>query len=243
MIFPVLIFLFIMSVSAAGAGKIALVTGSNRGIGLELTRRLASAGWCVFATCRAESPELKQIPLNGGKIINGAELSSDEGVNKIVSETTGKKLDLVVNNAGILSVETLDALNPDAIRRQFEVNALAPLRLTAALRSSLSSGSKVVFITSRMGSIADNGSGQYYGYRMSKAALNMAAVSLSKDLAPQGIVVQIVHPGMVDTDMTKAYGGGIPVSESVDGIMKRIEQASMATSGKFFHANGEELPW
>jgi NAD(P)-dependent dehydrogenase (short-subunit alcohol dehydrogenase family) len=121
------------------------------------------------------------------------------------------------------------------------VNALGPLRVTRALLPNLVGGSKVVIVTSRMGSIADNGSGGYYGYRMSKAAVNAAGVSLARDLAPRGITVLLLHPGMVATEMTGA--SGIPVAESVAGLLARIDELGQQASGSFHHANGETLPW
>jgi NAD(P)-dependent dehydrogenase (short-subunit alcohol dehydrogenase family) len=103
------------------------------------------------------------------------------------------------------------------------------------------SGGKVVIITSLMGSMGDNGSGGFYGYRMSKAAVNSAAVSLARDLSGRKVAVGILHPGMVATEMTG--GNGIPVADSVRGLIARIDELSMDRTGKFFHQNGRELPW
>jgi NAD(P)-dependent dehydrogenase (short-subunit alcohol dehydrogenase family) len=127
------------------------------------------------------------------------------------------------------------------VLRQFEVNALAPLLLARALLPHLGAGSKLALISSRMGSIDDNGSGGYYGYRMSKVALNMAGRSLAIDLRPRGIAVAILHPGMVATRMVGFTG--IPPEEAARGLLARINELSPATSGQFFHANGELLPW
>jgi NAD(P)-dependent dehydrogenase (short-subunit alcohol dehydrogenase family) len=149
---------------------------------------------------------------------------------------------VLVNNAGILRAESLGGIDFDSIARQFEVNALGPLRVTEALAPLLKQGGKVVIITSRMGSIADNGSGGYYGYRMSKAAVNAAGMSLARDLHGRGIAVALLHPGMVATEMTGRHG--IAPEESVRGIIARIDALSPATSGKFLHAGtGEVLPW
>ena len=126
-------------------------------------------------------------------------------------------------------------------KKQFEVNALAPLKITHALLPNLKSGSKIIVITSRMGSLADNTSGSRYGYRMSKAALNIAAISLAHDLKPKNIAVGIFHPGQVSTDMT-GYNG-IPVSQSVNQLLQRFEALNINNSGQFYHANGEILPW
>jgi len=149
---------------------------------------------------------------------------------------------VLINNAGVLSDESLDDLDLDRIRRQFEVNSLGPLRVTAALRRNLRSGAKVAIITSRMGSIDDNTSGGRYGYRMSKAAVNMAGRSLAHDLRPDGIAVAILHPGFVRTGMT-GHTGLIDPPESAAGIIARIDELTAETSGSFWHANGELLPW
>src|SRR5690606_27563059 len=140
------------------------------------------------------------------------------------------------------SSESLDDLDFDRIRKQFEVNALGPLRVTKALLPHLKKGSKVALITSRMGSIADNGSGGMYGYRMSKAALNMAGKSLAVDLKDRGIAVIILHPGFVRTDMTGG-NGMIDPDESARGLIARIEELTLDRSGTFRHMNGDELPW
>jgi NAD(P)-dependent dehydrogenase (short-subunit alcohol dehydrogenase family) len=137
---------------------------------------------------------------------------------------------------------SLDSLDPDAIRKQFEVNALGPLRIAKAMLPRLSKGSKIALVSSRVGSIADNSSGGMYGYRMSKAALNMAGVSLARDLAARGILVVILHPGFVKTDMTGGAGNDEP-SVAAKGLLSHIDKLSPETSGKFFHAHGQELPW
>jgi len=151
-------------------------------------------------------------------------------------------IDLLVNNAGILRNVSLDDLDVDSIRRQFEVNALGPLRVAHSLLPALRRGAKIALITSRMGSIADNESGGSYGYRMSKAALNAAGVSLAKDLRSRGIAVAILHPGYVRTEMTGG-SGLIEAEESVAGMLERIDELRLETSGGFWHTNGEVLPW
>ena len=129
------------------------------------------------------------------------------------------------------------------MRRQFEVNALAPLRLTQALLGQLQAGSKLILMTSRMGSIDDNSSGGSYGYRMSKVALNMAGRSLAIDLRPRGIAVAILHPGLVRTRMVNFNAQGISPEQAVRGLLQRIDALTMETSGTFWHANGDVLPW
>lgn len=215
-----------------------LITGANRGIGLELARQLAQRGDRVIAACREASPELEALQV---EIITGVDVATSEGVNTLADALQGTTLDILINNAGILRRETLDHLDFEGISLQFEVNALGPLRVTHALLPRLASAAKVAIITSRMGSIADNTSGSMYGYRMSKAAVNMAGVSLALDLKPRGIAVALLHPGMVATEMTG--GHGIPVEESAQGLIARIDGLTLETSGAFLHANGDALPW
>ena len=214
-----------------------LVTGANRGIGYELCRQLQAAG-DVIAVCRSSSPELDRLKV---QVEADIDIASDESVAQLVERLQGVTIDVLINNAGMAQKNTLDDLDFDSIRQQFEVNALGALRITQALLPNLRAGAKIVLITSRMGSIADNTSGSSYGYRMSKAALSMAGKSLSIDLQPRQIAVAILHPGMVSTDMTRH--SGIPAAESVRGILERIQQLNLQNSGTFWHANGEELPW
>ena len=218
--------------------KTILVTGASRGIGLELCRQLRQAGHRVIAVCRTAPDELRSL---GCRIIDGVEVTDDATVARLAAEVGGDRIDVLVNNAGILARDSLDDLDFDGMRRQFEVNALGPLRVTRALLPNLGAGSKVVIITSRMGSIADNGSGGYYGYRMSKAAVNIAGVSLARDLRERGIAVLLLHPGMVATGMTGQQG--IPVAEAAANLVARIATLGLEQTGSFHHANGEPLPW
>jgi NAD(P)-dependent dehydrogenase (short-subunit alcohol dehydrogenase family) len=217
----------------------ALVTGSARGIGLELCRQLSARGHTVLAACRKPSPELEAL---GVEVLKGVDVATDGGVAALVEAVGDRSLDLVICNAGILRRETLDDLNLASIREQFEVNSLGPLRTVAALKRRLAKPSKVGLVTSRMGSIADNTSGSRYGYRMSKAALNIAGKSLAVDLADDGVSVAILHPGFVRTDMT-GQQGMIDVSESAAGLLARLDELTPETSGSFWHQNGEVLPW
>ncbi|MBS1199455.1 MAG: short-chain dehydrogenase [Proteobacteria bacterium] len=218
--------------------KTALVTGANRGIGLELCRQLKEAGYEVIAACRDRSPELEALGL---EIVDGVDVTDTAGIATLERRIGERELDLLVNNAGILKSDTLDTLDVGKLIRQFEVNAVGPLLVTRALRQRLRRGAKVAIVTSLMGSIADNTSGGYYGYRMSKAAVNMAGVSLARDLQEQGITVLLLHPGMVATGMTS--GRGMPAEEAARGLLARIEEATPADSGSFRHASGKALPW
>jgi len=218
----------------------AVVTGANRGIGLALAAHLAKHGDHVLAACRASSPELAKL---GVEVVEGVDVATDAGIAALVAAVGTRSIDLLVNNAGILVWgDQLGKLDVAGIRKQFEVNALAPLRLTDALRDRLGKGAKVALITSRMGSIDDNSSGGAYGYRMSKAALNMAGKSLAVDLKDRGVAVVILHPGMVSTDMLGGRGQVEP-PESARGLVARIDELTLATTGSFRHMNGEQLPW
>jgi NAD(P)-dependent dehydrogenase (short-subunit alcohol dehydrogenase family) len=216
-----------------------LITGASRGIGLELARQYRDRGDTVVAACREATPALEAL---GVKVVEGADVTDEAAVERMAATLDGEPLDVLVNNAGVLSVESLDDLDLDRIRRQLEVNSLGPLRVTAALRDRLRPGAKVAIVTSRMGSIDDNTSGGYYGYRMSKAAVNMAGRSLAHDLKGRGVAVAILHPGFVRTDMT-GHQGHVEPAESAAGLIARIDELTLETSGGFWHANGEPLPW
>lgn len=218
--------------------SIYLVTGANRGIGLEYCRQLKQRGDEVIAVCRTTCDQLNQLDVT---VETNVDLTSDQDVANLVKRLEGKTIDVLINNAGILEVDSLTQLDFESIQRQFEVNALSPLRLTKALLPHLKKGSKVVLMTSRMGSIEDNTSGGYYGYRMSKVALSMAGKSLSIDLKSKGIAVAILHPGLVQTRMTNF--SGITTEESVKGLLARIDQLNFQNTGTFWHSNGEILPW
>ena len=217
-----------------------LVTGANRGIGLEYCRQLTARGDHVIAVCRKASPELDSL---GVQIEAGIELTNPLALDELKSRLQRQSLDGVILNAGILQSMGLMDLDPTGIRRQFEVNALAPLLLARALVDQMPSGAKLVLMTSRMGSIDDNSSGGSYGYRMSKVALNMAGKSLAIDLESRGIAVAILHPGLVRTRMIGFNPSGISPEQSVKGLLARIDGLLLATSGSFWHANGELLPW
>ena len=217
----------------------AVITGANRGIGLEFCRQLSARGDEVIAVCRKASPELESL---GVTIISGIDVATGQGIAQLKDRLAGQDIGLLINNAGILRSSTLDNLDIGAIREQFEVNALGPLRITAALVENLQAGSKVGIVTSRMGSIDDNDSGGTYGYRMSKAAVNIAGKSLAIDLEPSGVSIALLHPGYVRTDMT-GHNGLMDADESARGLIAIMDKLGLETSGRFWHTSGEELPW
>ncbi|ARU59028.1 oxidoreductase, short chain dehydrogenase/reductase family [Oleiphilus messinensis] len=219
--------------------KTVLVTGANRGIGLSFCRHYQARGWNVYGVCRNTSDALDALQIN---VVSGIDVSDPESITQLKQQLEGIPLDILINNAGILRNERLGSLNFSDMQQQFEVNTLGPLRVTEALMGNLSEGSKVALITSRMGSITDNTSGGYYGYRMSKAALNSAGVSLARDLAPKGIAVAILHPGLVGTEMIGGVGDLTP-DEAAQRLIARIDELSLQNSGSFRHSNGDSLPW
>jgi len=216
-----------------------VITGANRGIGLELARQTAARGDHVIAICRNISGELQEL---GVHIVDGIDVSADGSVQTLAAGLGETKIDTLINNAGILSRQSLDQLDWDAMRRQFEVNSLGPLRVTYALQAMLNPGARVAILTSRMGSVADNTSGGNYGYRMSKAAVNIAGVSLAHDLKSRGIAVVLLHPGYVSTDMT-GHSGTVQPADAARGLLQRIDELTLETTGQFRHMNGEVLPW
>ena len=217
-----------------------LITGSNRGIGLELCKQISKRGDEVIATCRRASKELVNL---GIQIEENIDISSDLSIANLSEKLSGINLDCLIHNAGIYEFNSFGNLDKKSILRQFEINALSPIFMTQSLKHLLRKSSKIAFITSRMGSIEDNTSGSSYGYRMSKVALSMAAKSLSIDLSKEEICVAILHPGLVSTRMTGFIPNGITTKESVRGILKRIESLNKKNTGTFWHANGEILPW
>lgn len=216
-----------------------LITGANRGIGLALAEHLKARSHSITAVCRKSSPALDAL---GVRVLTGVDVGQSGAERRLAELAAGQTYDWVIANAGILQHESLEALDFDSVKTQLEVNALGPLRTVFALLPYLREGGKIALITSRMGSIADNTSGSYYGYRMSKAALNAAGVSLALDLKPRGIAVALLHPGYVRTDMT-ANNGSVAPQDAAAQLIERIEQLDLENSGTMWHANGEILPW
>ena len=215
-----------------------LVTGGNRGIGLQLCTQFMAGGDDVIAVCRAASDGLSQL---GVRIIENTDVSDGASIKKLKDTLGEQRIDILVNSAGILKEDKLGALDYDEMTEQFRVNTLGPLRVTEALLDNLCTGSKVIIITSRVGSIEDNSSGGYYGYRASKTAVNQIGMNLKHELLPRGIAIALLHPGLVATEMTG--GRGIDPEESARGLIQRIDELNIDNSGSFWHAEGYALPW
>jgi NAD(P)-dependent dehydrogenase (short-subunit alcohol dehydrogenase family) len=215
-----------------------LITGCNRGIGLQLAAQLHARGDSVIGVCRNASEELSEL---GIRIISGIDVSDGTSIKTLATELDGETIDILINNAGILMRDEFGAIDYDDMLAQYKVNTLGPLRVTEALRDNLQESSKVAIVSSRVGSIADNSSGNYFGYRASKTAVNQVATNLMHELKPREIAVAILHPGLVATEMTG--GQGITPEDSARGLIKRIDDLTIETSGGFWHAEGYELPW
>ncbi|GMH64507.1 hypothetical protein TrST_g98 [Triparma strigata] len=228
----------------------ALIIGGNRGIGLALVKHSLSSGFDVFATTRSPSAELSATKAT---VIEGVDVASSSSISSLVSALPSTKFDIIIHNAGIANWESnqreageLSNEDFDSFTQEFNVNSLGPLRTLNALVASkhLGKGSKFGVLTSRMGSIED-GSGRYLGYRGSKAWLNMSMNMSAQDLSSKSIWIGILHPGMIDTDMTAGFGATVQPEESAEGLWKTMtERVNAETTGTFFHGmTGEVLPW
>ncbi len=227
--------------------KNVVITGANRGIGLELAKHYRELDYTVIGICRESSEALDEL---ADMVISDIDVRSEASIamvaevlaSTLISSESGQKIDILINNAGVFMNETLAEMDFDSIQTQIEINAIAPLRITHAFQSMLWEGSKVAMITSRMGSVSDNGSGAYYGYRASKAALNAFGKSLAIDLKPKGIAVALLHPGFVQTRMV-GFNGDLTPEQAAKGLAARIEELTLENTGSFWHSNGEALPW
>jgi NAD(P)-dependent dehydrogenase (short-subunit alcohol dehydrogenase family) len=227
-----------------------LITGSNRGIGLEWARQLAAEGWRVYATCRhpADAHNLEALASQFvDVVVLRLDVTVPDDVHAVYQALRGQPLDLLINNAGVFLEKGgpyLGALRFDDWLRTLAVNTLGPVRVTEALLENLERGQRkqIVVTTSHMGSIGDiNYPGDYY-YRSSKAALNAAFKGLAVELKPKGINVSILHPGAVATRMGGPESDLTP-EESVRAMRRLIDRLPLAESGEFYRYNEVKLPW
>ena len=226
-----------------------VVTGANRGIGLSLVRQIVARGEEVVGTAREpeRATELARLAReSGGKLrVVACDVASDSSVRALAERLEGAAIDVVINNAGIMGeMESLERMDLASAMYTMDVNAFGPVRVSRALLPMVRRGKRkcLVHITSGMGSIGDNTSGGAYGYRMSKAALNMASKSMSIDLAREGIVSVVVNPGWVKTDMG-GKGAPLPVEDSASHILALVDRLGVKDSGAFFNHTGEKLEW
>ena len=222
-----------------------VITGANRGLGLEFARQYAADGWHVIACCRSPNgaPDLKNL---GRKVeVLALDVASQDSIQHLAKALAGTPIDVLINNAGIHGDRRLFGETDVALWKQiFDVNTIAPVQVLAALLENVAASTqkKVANITSKVGSIGDGPSGGSYAYRTSKTALNMAMVNAAHELKPRGITVLLLHPGWVQTDM----GGPtapVTIEQSITGLRRVIDKATQAETGHFYDYTGRQLPW
>lgn len=230
---------------------VKVVIGADRGIAHALVLQLHERGDEVLAAVMGDGADLIA---RGIAVQTGVDVTSDEAAERLASRlaSDGAAVDWLVNVAGVMFLDTLDTVDFDDMRRQFEINTLGPLRIARAVRPYLHDGSKVGIFTSRVGSMADNTSGGDYAYRVSKAAANMVARNLAIDLGREGVAVQALHPGLANThlldvmdpeDREKAASMLTTPEDAAAGVIRVLDALTPETSGQFQHGNGEILPW
>ncbi|MQP66512.1 SDR family NAD(P)-dependent oxidoreductase [Niveispirillum sp. SYP-B3756] len=224
---------------------LVVITGANRGIGLELARQYVVDGWQVVATCRdlTKSGDLAGLP---GVEVRPLAVNAAESIAAFAAAMRGRAIDLLIHNAGTMGPDparqSKDEIDVAGWLETMQTNALAPILLTLALKDNLRPGAKVATLSSQLASLAENVSGGLYAYRAAKAAVNMGIRSLAADLADQGIILLALHPGWVQTDM----GGPkapVPVGDSVAGLRRVIATAGPADNGSFIAFDGRRIPW
>ncbi len=231
--------------------KTTLITGANRGIGLEFSRQYAADGWNVLACSRnpGKSDGLNNLVAQYPELIKilALDVSDHAQIERLAQDLSDESIDLIINNAGIYpksGANSFGHTDYEEWMRVFRINTMAPLKMAETFVTQLARSEHKFFvaITSKMGSIEDNSSGGNYLYRSSKTAVNMVVKSLAVDLQSAGVISIVIHPGWVKTDM----GGPnalISTEQSVSGMRHVIGNLSMADSGKFFSYDGQEIPW
>lgn len=228
-----------------------LITGANRGLGLELVRQYAADGWTVHACCR--NPEnagsLLAMADHAGSLVHVHRLDVTHGIEReiLAAQLQDHPLDILLNNAGVSggwNQQGFGDTSPGRWEKVFMTNTIAPLLLMEAFLTPLtrSEHKLIANMSSKMGSMADNASGGSYLYRSSKAALNAVTVSAARDLAPQGITVVALHPGWVRTDMG-GPSGELSVTTAVAALRRNLSALTQADSGRFIDIDGTDIPW
>ena len=227
-----------------------LITGTNRGIGLEMVKASVHKGWRVFACCRnpSNANELNEVATrsNGLVSVHRLDVTDTDQIKLLATELRNETIDILYNNAGVYGSMQHDFGNTDVADwlKTFEIDAIAPMKVAEHFVEHVARSSvrKMVFMSSKMGSMTDNGSGGCYLYRSSKAALNAIVTSMAIDLRPRGITCLLMHPGWVKTDMGGPYAE-ITTKESVTALFKTIENTTLENSGSFYDIDGLIIPW
>lgn len=230
--------------------KSVLITGTNRGIGLQMVKQSIQNGWRVYACCRNpnQAADLLQVAEMAGGLasVHVLDIADTAQIQALAYELRNESLDMLINNAGVYGSMDHEFGNTDEHDwlQSFKVNTIGPMKLAESFVENLSMGQdkKLVALSSKMASMDDNGSGGSYIYRSTKTALNAVMKSLSIDLKPRGIACYIMHPGWVKTDMG-GPNAEISTSESVKKMFDIINNATLEDSGKFFDIDGSIIPW
>ncbi|WP_429885600.1 SDR family oxidoreductase [Geoalkalibacter halelectricus] len=227
-----------------------LITGANRGIGLELARQYGGAGWRVLACCRSpeQAADLRQLAAQQGQkiAIHALDVGSEDSISRLAENLCGEAIDILFNNAGVGGPKPQDfgPINAEEWLAAMRVNVVAPFQMAVAFLDHLLAGKRrfLVIMGTQLGSIADNTSGGKYVYRSSKAAAHMVGKSLSIDLEPRGITTLLLHPGWVRTDMGGAQAT-LSVTQSVEGLRRVLDGAGPEDNGKLIAYDGRIIPW
>ena len=222
--------------------KTVIITGANRGIGLELTKQFLRQNSKVYATYREEFENLSKIE-NDNLILHKLDVRNADEIDELVSLVNGG-VDVLINNAGIADGrwQSISEIDMAQALEVINVNSIAPVRVTQKFQDKMKQGSTIVMMSSLMGSISDCHSGRSYAYRASKTALNMFSIAMKNELLDQDISILIIHPGWVETDMG-GPNAPLSVSESVKGIIQRIEEQNIGQSGRYVQYDGTPIEW
>jgi NAD(P)-dependent dehydrogenase (short-subunit alcohol dehydrogenase family) len=231
--------------SADGAKRTVLVTGANRGLGLEFAKQYHAAGWTVIATAREPNGADDLRAIGKDVRIEALDVADPASVAALAAALKDMPIDLLINNAGISGGgRKLEEINPDEYERVLQVNTIGPMRVTQSLLPNLKAGKgrMIVSISSGLGSIAQNTRGVNYGYRESKAALNMFMRTMAAELKDDGFICIAMSPGWVQTDMGGPNAQLTP-EQSITGMRKVMDGLKPEDSGKFWNYTGEIVPW
>ena len=223
-----------------------LITGANRGIGLEFVRQYAADGWRVVAACRKPKKAKDVEKVNGDVTLRALDVADPDSVATFVDEVKGETIDVLINNAGVYLDRGIPfgKLDYAGWVTSFQVNSVGPVRIAEALSAQVEQSQRklLVFISTQMASIAENAGGGAFAYRASKAALNAAVKTMSIELKPRSVACLLLHPGWVRTDMG-GKNATLDVRDSVHGMRRVIDGFDLARSGSFLRHNGEAVPW
>ena len=220
-----------------------LITGADRGIGAALARQYQERGNTAIAACLGDGAELAG---SGVRVEPQIDVTDMEGLCALRERLGDLRIDILISNAGAYHADGLGDIDYAAMQRLYDINTLGPLRVAECFTPLMGAGGKIGIITSRVGSIGDNGSGGMYAYRLSKCAANQLGVNLYHALKPRGIAVMLLHPGQVWTAMTQGAGtfdGFITPEESASGLIRQLDALNENTPPEFRHADGTLLPW